>query len=125
MASVYAQSSGKHSTNTSTWTAIPGLKIELPEGVGDIAIVTLNVPAPWATGNNYPGGVFAIAVDGKRSPVLATFSYSEEQGNSRIPTTLVVGVPLAAKNQTVHAEWQNVRGSAVHIDSPATLNAIY
>jgi hypothetical protein len=126
MASVYAQTpSGQHSTNSSSWSQIPGLKVELPEGVGDTAIVTLNVPAPYATGNNFPGGVFSIAVDGKQSPIVATFSYSVQNGNNRIPTTLVIGVPLATKKQSIEARWQNVRGSTVILDSPATLHAIY
>jgi hypothetical protein len=43
----------------------------------------------------------------------------------RIPTTLVVGVPLVQTgSQTVQAGWYGVRGSTVIIDSPATLTAI-
>jgi mannose-binding lectin len=41
----------------------------------------------------------------------------------RIPTTLVVGVPLGIKSQTVTAMWFGVRGSTVHIDSPSTLSS--
>ena len=33
-----------------------GLTLTIPEGVGIQAIVILNVPNPYATGNNYPGG---------------------------------------------------------------------
>jgi hypothetical protein len=36
----------------------------------------------------------------------------------------VVGVPLASKPQPVLALWQNVRGSNVIIDSPASLSIV-
>ena len=42
----------------------------------------------------------------------------------RVPTTLVVGVPLAIQPQTIQAVWSGVRGSTVIIDTPATLTAI-
>jgi hypothetical protein len=38
--------------------------------------------------------VFRISVNGTMLPNEATFSYSVQSGNNRIPTTLVVGVPL-------------------------------
>jgi hypothetical protein len=41
-----------------------------------------------------------------------------------MPTTLVAGVPLTNKPQTVTALWSGVRGSTVIIDSPATLSAV-
>jgi hypothetical protein len=83
------------------------------------------VPYPYATGNNYPGGIFAIAVDGTQQAPVAGFSYSVQQGNNRVPTTLVIGVPLKMTKQVVTAMWQNVRGSTVMIDTPVTLSAIY
>ncbi|MEA2842154.1 MAG: archaeal flagellar protein FlaF [Methylobacteriaceae bacterium] len=125
MASLYAQTSGTHSTNSTSYVPIPGLSFQLPEGVGAMAIVTLNVPYPYATGNNYPGGMFALTVNGKQLAPVAGFSYSVQNGNNRIPTTLVIGVPLTMTKQVVAAVWQNVRGSTVMMDSPATLSAIY
>jgi hypothetical protein len=86
---------------------------------------TLNLPQPYATGNDFPGGVFRISVNGTMLPNEATFSYSVQSGNNRIPTTLVVGVPLTMTKQTVQAMWHNVRGSTVILDSPSTLSAIY
>lgn len=123
---MYAQTSGSHSTNSSSFVAIPGLSITIPEGVGTVAIVILNVPFPYATGNSNPGGTFGISINGAMSPVIAGFTYNEPQppAYGRIPTTLVVGVPLAMKAQTITGMWQNVRGSTVIIDSPATLTAI-
>jgi hypothetical protein len=126
MASVYVETSGKLTTSSSTFVPMPGLAIQLPQGVGDMAIVTLNLPQPYATGDasNNPGGVFRISVDGSILNNEASFTYSSSYGG-RMPTTLVVGVPLRSKNQTVQAMWHNVRGSTVIIDSPSTLSAIY
>ena len=67
----YIQTSGTHSTNSSAWTPIPGLSLVIPEGVGSTAIIILNVPWPYAGGDNYPGGSFGIEVDGKLSPSIA------------------------------------------------------
>jgi len=121
MASVYVETSGKLTTNSSTFVPMGSLAIQLPEGVMDMAIVTLNLPQPYATGDNFPGGVFRISVDGNE----ASFTYSGKDTGGRMPTTLVVGVPLRTKNQTVQAMWHNVRGSTVIVDSPCTLSAIY
>jgi mannose-binding lectin len=98
---------------------------QLPEGSGDTAIVTLNLPQPYANGNDCPGGVFRISVNGTILPNEASLSYAVQNGNNRIPTTLVVGVPLTMKKQTVQTMWHNVRGSTVILDSPSTLSAIY
>ena len=123
---LYAQTSGTQSTTSGPFVAIPGLSITIPEGVGTTAIVILNLPNPYAQGNNFPGGTLGIAVNGTVSPVQATFTYNEQtpQATGRVPTTLVVGVPLAQEAQTVTGMWSGVRGSKVIIDSPATLTAI-
>jgi len=124
--SLYAQTAGTHTTNSGSFVAIPGLTLTIPEGVGAIALVILNLPSPYASGNDNPGGIFGITVNGTISPVISSFTYNEQVPPSygRIPTTLVVGVPLTNKAQTVQAMWSGVRGSTVHIDSPATLSAI-
>jgi mannose-binding lectin len=105
---------------------IPGLSFKIPEGVGASALVILNLPNPYATGNNYPGGTFGISVNGTVSPVVAVFTYNEQvpPSTGRIPTTLVLSVPLGNKPQTIAAMWSGVRGSTVIIDTPATLSAI-
>ncbi len=123
---MYAQTSGTQSTTSGSFVAIPGLSITLPEGVDTTAIVILNLPNPYAQGNNFPGGVLGISVNGAVSPVQASFTYNEQSpvSTGRIPTTLVVGVPLGQKAQTVQGLWFGVRGSKVIIDSPATLTAI-
>jgi Bc2L-like protein len=123
---LYAQTSGTLDTTSQTFVPMPGLSITIPEGVGTMAIVTLNVPQPYSQGSNYPGGVFRVTVDGKLNDVEASFTYSEQSGGGtgRMPTTLVVGISLGLKPQVIQAVWHGVRGSKVIIDSPATLSAI-
>ena len=123
MTVLYAQTSGSLSTNASQFTPIPGLALPLPEGDQVLAQVTVNLPNPYAEGNNYPGATIGLSVNGKVSPVVASFTYNEQQPQSsgRVPTTLVIGVPLIIGKQTVEAVWYGVRGSTVRLDSPATL----
>jgi hypothetical protein len=65
-------------------------------------------------------------VDGTVLSVVGGFTYNEPVPPSpgRVPTTLVVSVPLIDATQTVTGMWSGVRGSTVIIDSPATLSAI-
>ncbi|MGF6306207.1 hypothetical protein ABIB82_000373 [Bradyrhizobium sp. i1.8.4] len=123
---LYAQTAGTLSTSSSTFTPMQGLTLTIPEGVGTTAIIILNVPMPYATGTDIPGGTFGITLNGAVSTVTASFTYNEAAPSStgRIPTTLVVGIPLGNAPQTVQAVWYGVRGSTVVIDSPATLTAI-
>jgi hypothetical protein len=125
---IMSVSTGGQQTNSGTFVPIPGLSLTISEGVGISALIILNVPNPYAKGTNYPGGMFGVSVNGTVSPVQAVFTYNEQQPPStgRIPTTLVVAVPLSQKgSQTVQAVWLGVRGSTVITDSPSTLSAIY
>ncbi len=124
MPTYYAQTSGSQTTNATSPVPMPGLSFQIPEGVDDNAIVTLNVPNPYAQGNNYPGGWFGISVNGNVLPAYATFTYGIQNppSTNRMPTTLVVSVPLTGAAQTVQAVWQGIRGSTVIIDSPASLS---
>jgi mannose-binding lectin len=124
---MYAQTSGTLSTTSGSFVPIHGLTIVLPEGAGTLALVTLNLPMPYALGDDYPGGTFGISVNDLLSPVQASFSYSDPKPESpgRMPTTLVVGVPLAGTAQKIIAVWLGIRGSKVIIDSPSTLSAVF
>jgi hypothetical protein len=121
---LYAQTSGTLSTNAGQLTPIPGLTLQLPEGEGVTGVVVLNLPNPYAKGDDFPGGSFGISVNGTVSPVHASFTYGVQVPESfnRMPTTLVVGVPLTIAPQTVEALWCGVRGSTVIIDTPASLS---
>lgn len=123
---LYAQTSGTQQTNSGSFVPIPGLSLTIPEGVGTSALIILNAPMPYATGNNNPGGNFGVSVNGTVSPVVAGFTYNEKAPSSfgRMPTTLVLSVPLGTKPQTIVGVWSGVRGSTVIIDTPATLSAI-
>ncbi len=125
MTVLYAQTSSTLSTNASQFTPIPGLTVVLPEGVDLLALVVLNLPNPYAEGNNFPGATLGISVNGTVSPVQASFTYGVQAPVSfnRMPTTLVVGIRLTSKLQSVQALWYGVRGSTVIIDSPSTLSA--
>lgn len=124
---LYAQTSGTQSTNSDTFVPIPGLTLTIPEGVDDNAIIIVNLPNPYATGNNYPGAAIGITVDGTVSPVFASFTYNDPAPASagRIPTTLVVAIPLTGATQTVNAVWYGIRSSTVVIDTPATITALF
>ena len=124
---VSAQSSGTQSTNSASWTPMPGLAIKLPEGVGETALLILNVPNPYAKGNDFPGGNFGLEVNGAVQSAFASFTYNEQvpPSTGRIPTTLTAVVPLSQSGSVaVVALWSGVRGSTVVIDSPATLTAV-
>jgi hypothetical protein len=121
-----AVTNGTQSTTASSFEPIPGLTLTLPEAVGISALIILNLPMPFAQGDSNPGGTFGVSVNGTVSPIQASFTYNEVNPPStgRIPTTLVVPVPLVTGKLTVQGMWYGVRGSKVIIDSPSTLTAI-
>jgi|HubBroStandDraft_1064217.scaffolds.fasta_scaffold00011_62 hypothetical protein len=123
----YAQTTGSLSTSSSTWTPIPGLAIKLPRAVERSALVILNIPNPYARGEDFPGGDFGLQVDGTLLGPYASFTYSEQRPASfgRMPTTLSVVVPLSGDHEVaVVAVWSGIRGSTVNLDSPATLTGL-
>ena len=124
---LYAQTTGTQTTNSNSFVPIPGLSLTIPAGVNTSALVILNLPMPYAIGNNYPGAVIGISVNDTVSPVVGGFTYNEPvpPSTGRIPVTLVVSVPLSDKPQSIQGMWLGVRGSTVVIDTPATLSAIH
>jgi mannose-binding lectin len=124
---VSAQSSGNQSTNSGSWTPNPGLAINLPRGVGEQALLILNVSNLYAQGNSNPGGNFGLQVNGAVQSAFASFTYNEQNPPStgRVPTTLCAVAPLSQTGPVaVVAVWSGVRGATVRIDSQATLTAI-
>jgi len=124
---LFAQSSGTHSTSSSSWTAIPGLSLQLPKVAGEAVLLILNVPNPYATGTNFPGGNFGIEINGQVQSPFAAFTYNQQAPGSfgRVPTTLCVPIQLTSPQSiTATAVWSGIRGSTVNIDSPATLTMI-
>ena len=119
------ETSGNHSTNSASWTAISGLVLRITQVVGEEVLFVLNVPNPYANGNNYPGGNFGIQIDGVLQAPYAAFTYSDQSPSTpgRVPTTLCVAVTPKGPI-TATAVWSAIRGSTVHIDSPATLTMI-
>jgi hypothetical protein len=124
---LFTQTSGTLQTKAGQFTPIPGLKLAMPEGVDVAALVVLNLPNPYAEGSDYPGALLGVAVNGKPLPAIASFTYGVAQpaSSNRMPTTLVVSVPLSINPQTVEGLWCGVRGSTVIIDTPSSLSVIY
>ncbi|TDA47314.1 fucose-binding lectin II [Burkholderia pyrrocinia] len=112
-----------------TYVDIPGLHIDLAKEQANIRdgklLVTLNVPTPYATGNNYPGIYFAIATDkGVVADGCFTHSTKAPETSGRMPFTLVVAIDVGSDVTFVKGQWKSVRGSAMHIDSYASISAI-
>jgi hypothetical protein len=126
---LFAETSGTLSTNSSNWTNIPGLHFTLPPfSPGQThALLMLNLPNPYASGNDFPGAYIGIAVNGSVLVPVGCFTAESKTPQSwgRKPVTLVVQVALLHNNtQAINAVWQSVRSSNVIIDTPASLSAI-
>ncbi len=128
---IHVETAGNQSTNSSNWTPIQNLSLTLPARTSQSrhALLILNLPNPYATGPNYPGGQVGISVGGSVLVPIAVFTTNIAQPSppnaGRTPTTLVIKVDLLNNNtQAVSAVWMNVRGSTVIIDTPASLTAI-
>jgi hypothetical protein len=124
---VYAQSSGEHYTDSAVLVPIPGLSVTISQGAGPTTTVILNLPQPYAIGNNFPGGNVGISVNGSILPVVGAFTYNEQapQAPGRLPTTLVATFSPVDKLQIIMGMWSGVRGSRIIIDSPATLTVFF
>jgi hypothetical protein len=113
MASLYVQTTKAPLFGYYPPSPIEGLTLTLPEGVGEVAIIILSVPSSWTLDGN---PFFGISIDGQTSPISATYDASP---HAHVPVTLVIGVPLTMKPQTIVA----LAGSCC-IDGLATLSAI-
>ena len=129
---LYVQTTGTQMVAFGTSpTPIPGLTLTIPQGAGEQALVTLNVPNPYSYTESrayVAGGWFGLSVDGTTLPNVASFTFAlPSLGNldnlGRTPVTLMVAVPLAGKPQTVVALWRSY-GMWLRLDTPASLSAI-
>lgn len=135
----YAESpASQQTTSTGSWDDIVGLALTLPKSTGDekFALVTLNVPNPYAKGNDYPGCNFAIhasvpGVSGLLAPVGCFTSFnkvadpSNPISSGRVPVTVVGKVLLNSKYPTqIQGKWQSIRGATAVVDSPSSISAV-
>ncbi|VBB15605.1 fucose-binding lectin II [Burkholderia stabilis] len=110
-----------------TYVDIPGLHLDIAkENIRDgKLLVTLNVPTPYATGDNYPGIYFAIVTDkGLVADGCFTHSTKAPETSGRVPFTLVAAIDVDSSVTFVKGQWKSVRSSTMHIDSFASLSAI-
>jgi len=112
---------------SSQFADIPNLVVALPpaSSTQKYALITLNVPAAYATGTNYPSITYGINFDGTVVAVGA-FSYESQapQSYGRIPVTVVTRVALKPYATIVRAQGVSIRNSTGVIDTNATLSAI-
>jgi mannose-binding lectin len=124
---LFAKVTSAPATSSNQFVDIPGLGFQVPPvaATRNKALIILDVPEPFATGNDFPGIIFAIRVNGTRV-AEGGFTYSTKvpESTGRMPTTLVVAIPLTSQPQFVQAQWESVRGSTNRIDSFASLSAV-
>jgi mannose-binding lectin len=125
---LFAYADFPSSVQSDDWQPMPGLALTLPPAAmgADLTLVTLNVPNPYASGGQYPGGQFAFEWNGQLLPFLAAFTASEAspESSGRTPTTLVAPLMLRDSPTTLVAVWSSIRGSTLAIDSIASLSAL-
>ena len=125
----FAQITSAPNVNSDQFVDIPDLFLDLPQASATQrqALIILNVPQPFAEGNDTPGLDFAITVNDR---VVATGGFTspmtQPQSFARVPFTLVVRINLRNDGQYshVHAQWRSVRSSTGHIDSFASISAV-
>ena len=121
---IYKQVTGNQTTTSGSYVDIEGLLFKLPAASSDYnsALVTLNVPEPYATGGESNGIQYQIDVDGS-SQIVGALTNQESQ-NGRSPFTMVTLIPLTGSQQHVQAQWLGVRGTTAHLGSSASLTGI-
>jgi hypothetical protein len=122
---LYKQVNGDPTTDSGSFVDIEGLSFTLPEATSDTnsALVTLNVPSPYADGGTSNGISYQIDANGS-SQVTGTWTNQTSQ-NGRSPFTMVIMIPLSKiGSQFVQAQWLAVRGGTAHLGGSATLTAL-
>ena len=120
---LFIQVTGDPTTTSGSFTDIEGLNFTLPGSGPDsnAALITLNVPQPYAEGGEANGISYQIDVNG-RSQIVGT-STSQNSQNGRSPFTMVTMVPLNGGSQFIQAQWLAVRGATAHLGGSASLSA--
>lgn len=123
---LFAQIAKAPPINSNQFTDISGLSFDLPATSPgqNTALVILNVPMAFANGDDFPDVVFGIAVDAMLVATGGFTSQTQRGAAGRVPTTLVVRVPLTSQPQFVRGQWSSVRGSTGNIDSFSSLSSI-
>lgn len=109
------------------YTDIPGLVLTFKTPLVATLALFFNLPQPYATGNNFPGGEFRFLYD-KQPKLSGCFTYSKAQPESfaRMPLTLIATIDVTpVVMHQVSVQWRGVRGSTVHLGGSASLNAIF
>ena len=122
-----AQLDSPSKTTSNKFQNIKPLSLTLPCGnaIRKFALVILNVPKPYAKGNNNPGVAFRITANGEEMGT-GEFTYDSKKPEhfGRHPFTLIVRVELASSPTEVNAQWASVRDSECHIGGFASISAI-
>ena len=121
---LYKQVTGDPTNTSGSFVDIEGLSFTLPAATSDAnsALVTLNVPSPYADGGSSNGISYQIDSNGA-SQVTGSWTNQTSQ-NGRSPFTMVTLIPLNSSSQFVQAQWQSVRGGTAHLGGSATLTAL-
>jgi mannose-binding lectin len=117
------------SVTSDSFVDIPGLTLPLPQASAteEVALITLNVPQPFADGQvDFPGAQFAIEVNDQVVAIGGfTYEMRRPESSARTPFSLVVSVDLRnGQRSLVNAQWRSVRLSTPRIDSFASLSAV-
>lgn len=121
---LFKQVTGDPTTNSGSFTEIEDLNLVLPAQTdSNAALVTLNVPQPYAVGGESNGISYQLDVDG-HSQITGTWTNQNSQ-DGRSPFTLVTLVPLkSGSSQFLEAQWLAVRGGTAHLGGSASLSAV-
>ena len=127
---LYAETNPVTQTTTNpNFVDMTGLTLTLPPASanGKQALIILDVPNPYALGNDYPGAYFRLKAANVSLNPIACFTYTLQQLPviaGRMPTTLVARVKLGSAPIVVQAQWQSVRNSKVIVDTPCSISAV-
>lgn len=111
-------------TNSANYVNIPDLNFLLPPSSTNFnaALVTLNLPRPYATEGKSNGIGYQINVNGKGVLEGAWTNLNSQDGRS--PFTMAMLVHLRHDQQLVEIQWLAVRGATAHLGGSASLSAI-